>query len=442
MTAHKHLKETIRARMRKTGESYTTARRHIVRQVEVLKDSSPTRWHLPGNIPATTALRVLLTAAGVRDPRDGNPLSEAMLFGICGGIGLGMASFIYEKENFSSFYVGGRHLWNDDLAYMQATLGRFGIKAIVHEGKAASLRNVLAGERPCIAWVDMQGLPHRGMPAFLSGGGYHVVTVYRMDEERSVAFIGDLTDVPLEIGLKDFAAARTRIKQFKNRLMTVSELKNGDVDLSALVRSGLQACHHGLKRDPSRKGASAMSGLEMLQKWLTQLTQSKAKDTWAKAFPRGQRLWQGLTSIYDFIENYHTGGGLCRDLFAEFLEEASPLPGCAQLRPLSRRYAKLGALWSDLAISAIPQSVPAFHEVRELCVQRAELRSGGDPADVETIRKVWDRLAELQKDAERDFPLSLVECAELQELLRGKVAALRDAELVAHASLGEAITAK
>lgn len=153
MTAHKHLKETIRVRMRKTGESYTTARRHIVRQVEVPKDASATRWHFPGNIPATTALRVLLTAAGIRDPRNGNPLSEAMLFGICGGIGLGMASFICEKENFSSFYVGGRHLWNDDLDYLQATLGRFGIKPIVHEGKAASLSNVLAVERPCIAFA-------------------------------------------------------------------------------------------------------------------------------------------------------------------------------------------------------------------------------------------------------------------------------------------------
>ena len=30
MTAHKHLKERIRARMARTGESYTTARRHVL----------------------------------------------------------------------------------------------------------------------------------------------------------------------------------------------------------------------------------------------------------------------------------------------------------------------------------------------------------------------------------------------------------------------------
>ena len=361
-----------------------------------------------------------------------------MLFGICGGIGMGMASFYYEKGNFSTFFVGGRHLWNDDLEYMQATLGRFAIKPVVREGKAASLSDVLAVERPCIAWVDMQGLPHRGMPAFMSGGGYHVVTAYRVDGERKCALIGDLTDVPLEIGLKDFTAARSRIKQFKSRLMAIPEVKDG-IDLPALVREGLTACHRSMKRDPAKKGASAMSGLEMLGQWETQLAPSNAKDSWSTMFPRGPRLWQGLTSIYDFIENYHTGGGLCRDLFAEFLEESSSLPGWGHLRPLSKRYAALGALWTDLAISAIPQHVPAFREVHDLCVQRAELRSGGDPEDVEKIRKVWDRLAELRKDAERDFPLSAVEGANLQELLRGKVAALRDAELGAHASLGEAI---
>src|SRR5262245_7893204 len=224
MTAHKHLKEIVRARMRKTGESYTTARRHIVRQVEVLRDPSPARWHLPGNIPATTALRVLLTAVGVRDPRDQKPISEAMLFGICGGIGMGIASFYYDKWNFSSFFIGGRHLWNDDLAYMNAALARFKIEPNIHESageKAAvkHLREVLADERPCIAWLDMAELPHRGMPALFSGGGYHVVTVYRFDEDQGTALIGDLTDLPVEIGLKQLAVARGRIKQFKNRLL-------------------------------------------------------------------------------------------------------------------------------------------------------------------------------------------------------------------------------
>src|SRR5450432_4079370 len=116
MTAHKNFKLLVRARMSKTGESYTTARRHIIRLVEIRDSSAPTRWHLPGNVPATTALRISLTAAGINDPHTGLPFTEAMLFGICGGIGAGIASFFYEKGDFSSFQITGRHLWHDDLA--------------------------------------------------------------------------------------------------------------------------------------------------------------------------------------------------------------------------------------------------------------------------------------------------------------------------------------
>src|SRR4051812_11568873 len=122
MTAHKHFKQLVRARMSQTGESYTTAWRHVIRAANIDDgDDRPTRWHLPGSIPAAAALRVLLTAAGARHPRGGNkggPLSEAMVFGIAGGIGAGATSFYYEKGDFSSFFITGRHLWNDDRAYL------------------------------------------------------------------------------------------------------------------------------------------------------------------------------------------------------------------------------------------------------------------------------------------------------------------------------------
>jgi len=405
------------------------------------QESSPARWHLSGKVPATTALRIVLTAAGVRDPRDGNPLSEAMLFGIAGGIGMGLATFSYEKGNFSSFYVAGRHSWSDDLGYLKAAAARFHIQPVVTEAvgtKAAAthLRDALAEERPCIAWLDMAGLPHRGMPAIFSGGGYHVVTVYSVDEDRGTALIGDLTDAPIEIDTRQLAAARARIKQFKNRLMTIPASKA--VELSSVVRGGLEACYKGL-RQSGGKGADAMSGLEMLQKWETDLSSTDATRGWRKTFPRGGRLWQGLTSIHEYIENYHTGGGLCRPLFAEFLAEASRVDGWSRLAALSKRYAHLGAAWSDLALSAIPQQTPAFREVRELSIERAELRSEGNSAAAGKIGGIWSRLSELQKATDKDFPLSESECADLQRSLQSKVASLREAELAAHAAIGEAL---
>ena len=205
MTIRKHFKDRVRARMERTGESYATARRHVIHQAE---SNSTLPWHFPGSVPATTALRSVLAAAGVCDPRTGKPFTEVMLHGLAGGIGIGVFAFCYEKEDFASFFIAGRHLWQDDLAYLTAALARFGIKPNVREAtapKAAekALREALAGG-PCIAWVDMASLPHRAMPEKWSGGGYHVVTVYRIEANGSV-LIGDLTDEPIAVDGKAFA---------------------------------------------------------------------------------------------------------------------------------------------------------------------------------------------------------------------------------------------
>ena len=90
MTRQKHLKQLVRERMARTGERYAAARRHVI---GALPQPAPARGpesHLAGSVPATTALRTLLTAAGVQAHGTGAPFDEAMLFGIAGGIGIGV----------------------------------------------------------------------------------------------------------------------------------------------------------------------------------------------------------------------------------------------------------------------------------------------------------------------------------------------------------------
>src|SRR5262245_16577771 len=126
MTAHKHLKQLVRSRMEETGERYSTARRHVIGQNAAEPLPAAAQSHLPGNVAGATALRILLKNAGLQ-------LTEAMAFGIAGGIGIGVFAFYYEKEDFASFFLGGRHSWHDDLAYLKGGLEAFGIKPTVQE---------------------------------------------------------------------------------------------------------------------------------------------------------------------------------------------------------------------------------------------------------------------------------------------------------------------
>ena len=63
MTAHKHLKERIRARMARTGESYTTARRHVLNALP------PSEYQLLGGVhPDTHAIAGVLANRGLLAP--------------------------------------------------------------------------------------------------------------------------------------------------------------------------------------------------------------------------------------------------------------------------------------------------------------------------------------------------------------------------------------
>ena len=153
--------------------------------------------------------------------------------------------------------------------------------------------------------------------------------------------------------------------------------------------------------------------LEAFRSWGERMHGSKDKESWERIFLRGPRLWRGLTSIYQYIEYYGTGGGLCRPLFADFLVEAGEALQEPALRSLAQRYAELGRRWSELADAALPDNVPPFAEVKRLYARRAELTLG-DAADAVAVGEVWQRLEELQRSSPEAFPLNEDQCMELR----------------------------
>jgi hypothetical protein len=429
VTEHKHLKQLVRTRMGKTGESYTTARRQIIRQVAQPSDSTGTPHHFPGSIPAAAALRALLSQAGIRNPRTGAPLSEAMVFGIAGGIGAGVFAFYYAKEDFSSFFIAGRHLWQDDLGWTREALTRFGLTPVVKESAGVKpaerqLRELLQTGRPVMAWLDAAGLPHRAMPAKFSGGAYHVVTIHAIDDAAATALVGDLADDPVAVPLPDLAQARGRIKKFKNRVLAVDRAP-GSPDLGPLVRRGIGACIDALTTCKMKNFR-----LDAFAHWAEQLDGSKAADSWERMFPPGHRLYQGLWSITEYIEHYGTGGGLSRPMFAEFLEEAGTALSDPALTAIAARYAELGRGWTALAEAALPARVPALAETRALLARRSEHRAEGGGGTAE-VAACWKALDEQAARLKHKFPLDAAASTALRRDLKQRVLALHAGEVEA-----------
>ena len=128
MTAHKHLKERIRARMARTGESYTTARRHVLNALP------PAEYRLTGGVhPDTHAIAGVLANRGLVDPHTGRPLSEAMVLGVGGGLGAGYILWEFKAHDLRSLVLGFRNSWQYPDRWAKKTCQRLGVPAAVHE---------------------------------------------------------------------------------------------------------------------------------------------------------------------------------------------------------------------------------------------------------------------------------------------------------------------
>ena len=100
MTSQKHLKSAVRARMVRTGERYTTARRDLVGEPpQARADVAPGYDTLGGGRHHDSGLLThVLAAAGVVAAHDGEPLDEPMVAGLAGGIGFMYFSFSYAGQ--------------------------------------------------------------------------------------------------------------------------------------------------------------------------------------------------------------------------------------------------------------------------------------------------------------------------------------------------------
>jgi hypothetical protein len=338
MPADKDFKRLVRARMGRTGESYTTARSHL------RPDSDPGRPdRFRGRHPDTAALTRLLAALGVTDPASGRPLSEAMVLGIAGGIGF--AYFVFEYEDLTTLYLGGRinpYVHKQDAA--EAALTRLGVPFQVRRtsGPATAerhLRTALDQGRPVVATVDAA----RAGPPELRGMTPKDVLVELRDGEP---VLWDLAPVPVPVTWAELAEARAGIRPAKHRLI-VADAPAGPADLPGAAAAGIADTWAGMLDPPMRN-----FGVPGLAKWAELLTAPRDPKGWPRLLAAPGRQHQLLTWLYDWVETADTGGGFFRSMYAEFLEEAAGPLGRPGLTTLAGSYRELATAWTVLAETA------------------------------------------------------------------------------------------
>lgn len=400
MTKHKHLKARVHARMEKTGESYASARRHIVIGRPEVPSPSPGYGLRGGVHPDTAAVANALANAGVGAAGAG-PLSEAMILGIGGGLGAGYILWQFQGHH-PIVTLGFRNQWQYPDRWLAKTCERLGIDLSLDHTSGPvramrSLRDALAGEGPRpLVWIDSQEIGYWHLPAQLSGHGGYPVIVYGEVDRRFL--IDDRNSERLSVDDDTLRAARARVSSYRNRLAKLEAPPEISSDqLVAAVRRGLADQVEHLSSD------SDSFSLPAWRKWSRMLVDARNKKGWRTAF-RGQvGLFGALLSTYESIESSGYNGGSLRDLYARFLDEAAELLNVPGLASVADHCRGLGRLWGEVAETAAPRNREPFASARALIDSLHEhvLEEGDDGAlaarSVGT--RLWESRLRLQDES-------------------------------------------
>lgn len=374
MTTRKHLKSLVRERMRKTGERYTVARRHIV--------DADTSWELRGGVHGDTAvLANVLANLGVVAPHTGEPLTEAVVLGVGGGLGAGYILWQFEAHEFRTrvLTLGFRRMWQYPDRWARETTGRLGLHAELHEtggtrAAATALDAQLDRGLPAIAWIDTYTLGHRGEPQWRDGYGGPPLIVYERAGDHYA--IDDLSTRRELVPAGRLAAARARVGSYKHRLITIDP-ERIELDLVPAVEEGLRLqVQHLSERSDS-------FSLPAWRKWARMTSDTRNSKGWPTVFADGLATGSLRASIY--TEAAH--GAHLRGLYAGFLDEAAGLLGRESLTEAADAWRRAAARWEPIVDTALPPG----DELRELIdrgdaarwdLQRERDRNPGDLPDV------------------------------------------------------------
>ena len=376
----------------------------------------------------TGTVRNALAYQGVKAPHTGQPVSEALLMGISGG-----AAFGYFTFEYSGYLPHIVLLTRNTFSPLDTLLERLAIPQEIFRTDnvtkgEANLLEVLEGGRPAIVWADMFSLPYNDLPYDERNWGMTPLLVYGYED--GTAYIADRSNHAIKVSTDDLAKARARVKKDEFRVVM---LDTPDWNrLPSAVSQGIWQCVSLYTEMPPR-GKRDNFGLAALQNWAKMLTNTRNKQSWARYFAPGERMWMALVGnhvqpgSYGFIR-HGAGNSAERGMYADFLDEASTILNRPALKEAALEFRRAESAWSHLAEMLLPNDVPALKEAKDLLNRKYSLfiQQGADA--LPDIQKVNARLKALQQAAAKDFPMSEAQVTAFREGLAEQVTVIHDIE--------------
>lgn len=340
MTEQRDLKRLVRERMARTGESYSTARRHVTNR----------KPHKSTHRESALVAR-LLRDAGQLAPHTGEPFTEAMVCGLAGGIGFLYAVFEYKGLPPLVTLVAQHH----PDPWAPAALRRAGVAFTeAHSGSPApattALRRDLDDGRTVLCTIARGRLPWHPDDPF-DADPYPVLVTAAPDGTDLV--VDDGTGVENTVPVETFVTAWSAHRKGRHHRLVVTG-KTGERTGDPAVRDAIATTVAHLTGPVLGNAFDVNFGLSGLERFATQLRDERTKTGWARRFADPDALAAGLRRVHDCIERELTAPGATRPLYAEFLDEAATI---VDVPPAAGdAYREAGERWHGLASAALTAS--------------------------------------------------------------------------------------
>lgn len=375
---------------------------------------------------------------GITAPHTGQPYSEALLMGVSGGAVMAYFSFAY-----AGYDPQARILTRNTFDPLNRLLERLGIVQNVRQtGSAAKaeaiLLEALENGEPAIVWADMWGLPYNGLDYDEGMWGMMPIVVYGLDRAADRVLIADRAQVPLTVTPDDLSTARARVKKDRFRMMTLEPPREDK--LAAAVQAGIWDCIK-LYTEAPPKGSKHNFGLLAFERLASLLTSPKARQSWAKEFPAGIKLYSGLTWLFTDVALFGKDGSgdAERGMYADFLEEAAILLERPALQEAAALFRQSATRWQAFAAMLLPDDVGPLAEARALLLKRHVAFHTQGNAALDEIKAIDAQLADIRASMETDFPLDAEGITALQTGLADQLLGIRDIEAQAVGALQAAM---
>jgi len=386
------------------------------------------------------SLQAALNFLDVRAPHSEQPYSEAMLFGLGGGIGFSYFVFEYKAARIKTLTLGTRITTLEESSrpqFLQTICERIGAPLrVLHPSTVAAanngVRQALAEGAPAIVWIDLSGAPYH----FAATADYAARVVCSWKDEQVLVAGRSRRLLPLR--RKAFEAARSSMGVPKSRAVVVGRPDRAP-NLATSVVEALRETRDQMARGIDVGQFRGNFGLAALEKWGSLLADERDRKGWPRFFPAGRDLLAALVAVFVQIELRGRGGGAFRGLYADFLDEAAEATRRRRLKDAAEAFRLSARAWHNLARAALPNAVPALRQLRELTAAREALLTRQGAQGLAQAAEMAENGRHLRRSIEEDFPLQPGEVLDLLANLRRRVLQIHALESAALQALRAAL---